>query len=122
MRSGGSHSRRSLAWARWRSPFGGARSRVGQPLPPPAGVVHRPPGEVHRNPRDRGTRASVTSTRGRWLTARTARTQARWERRVEAMDRRYRRNRDTLVWGLVLMALGVTFLLTNSGRSEEHTS
>lgn len=31
------------------------------------------------------------------------------------MDRRYRRNRDTLVWGLVLMALGVTFLLTNSG-------
>ena len=31
------------------------------------------------------------------------------------MDRRYRRNRDTLVWGLILMALGVTFLLTNSG-------
>ena len=30
-------------------------------------------------------------------------------------DRRYRRNRDTLVWGLILMALGVTFLLTNSG-------
>ena len=28
---------------------------------------------------------------------------------------RYRRNRDTLVWGLVLIALGVTFLLTNSG-------
>lgn len=28
---------------------------------------------------------------------------------------RYRRNRDTLVWGLILMALGVTFLLTNSG-------
>jgi len=30
-------------------------------------------------------------------------------------DRRYRRNRDTLVWGLILMSLGVTFLLTNSG-------
>ena len=28
---------------------------------------------------------------------------------------RYRRNRDTLVWGLVLVALGVTFLLMNSG-------
>ena len=27
----------------------------------------------------------------------------------------YRRTRDTLVWGLVLVALGVTFLLTNSG-------
>ena len=31
------------------------------------------------------------------------------------MDRRYRRNRDPLVWGLILVALGVTFLLTNSG-------
>ena len=27
----------------------------------------------------------------------------------------YRRNRDALVWGLVLIAVGVTFLLTNSG-------
>lgn len=31
------------------------------------------------------------------------------------MDIRYRRNRDSLVWGLILIALGVTFLLTNSG-------
>jgi cell wall-active antibiotic response 4TMS protein YvqF len=30
-------------------------------------------------------------------------------------SRRYRRHRDTLVWGLVLIGLGVTFLLTNSG-------
>jgi hypothetical protein len=28
---------------------------------------------------------------------------------------RYRRNRDTLVWGLILVTLGITFLLTNSG-------
>ena len=27
----------------------------------------------------------------------------------------YRRNRDTLIWGLSLIGLGVTFLLTNSG-------
>ena len=30
-------------------------------------------------------------------------------------SRHYRRNRDALVWGLILIALGVTFLLTNSG-------
>lgn len=30
-------------------------------------------------------------------------------------DRRYRRNRDTMVWGVVLIAFGVTFLLMNSG-------
>jgi hypothetical protein len=30
-------------------------------------------------------------------------------------SREYRRKRDTLIWGLVLMGLGVTFLLTNNG-------
>jgi hypothetical protein len=30
-------------------------------------------------------------------------------------DRHYRRHRDALVWGLVLIAVGVTFLLMNSG-------
>jgi hypothetical protein len=29
--------------------------------------------------------------------------------------REYRRNRDTLIWGVSLIGLGVTFLLTNSG-------
>jgi len=30
-------------------------------------------------------------------------------------SRRYRKSRDTFVWGLILISLGVTFLLTNSG-------
>ena len=31
------------------------------------------------------------------------------------MDRRYRRNRDTFVWGLFLIGLGLMFLFTNNG-------